>query len=75
MVTDGKFLSRAFVKKRLDAIQAREKVSEQYNHLILGCLGELAAYAGKKGVRLGIENREYYEAAPLEREMSSFFKS
>ena len=75
MVTDGKFLTRAFVKKRLDAIQARERVSEKYNRLILGCLSELAAYAGKKGVRLGIENREHYEAAPLEREMVAFFQS
>jgi sugar phosphate isomerase/epimerase len=74
MVEQGKVYSREFIKRKLDAVQAREKVAELYTARILEFLGEAVAHAGKRGVKLGIENREYYEAVPSEREFPDFLQ-
>ena len=47
---------------QLAAMQAREKVVEDYTARVLESLREAADHAGKCGVKLGIENREHYEA-------------
>jgi len=72
VVEAGKMRSRAFVSQKIAAIQAREKQSEIHNRFVHDCLQEILPHAEKKGIKLGIENREYYEAAPLEREMPEF---
>ena len=74
MVEKGKLHSREFVRKKLAAVQAREKIAEVHNARVLEYLIEAADHAGKRGVMLGIENREYYEAVPLERDFPSFLK-
>lgn len=74
MVENGKLHSRDFVRKKLAAVQAREKVAETHNSRVLEYLIEAADHAGKRGVKLGIENREYYEAVPLERDFPSFLQ-
>jgi sugar phosphate isomerase/epimerase len=74
MVEKGKLHSREFVRKKLAAVQAREKVAEAHNGRVLEYLLEAADHAGKRGVKLGIENREYYEAVPLERDFPVFLK-
>ena len=35
---------------------------------------EIVDYASKKGVRIGVENREHYEAVPSEREFEDFLR-
>jgi sugar phosphate isomerase/epimerase len=74
MVEQGQLHSRAYIKKKIAAIQAREKVAELHNSRVLEFLVEAADHAGKLGVKLGIENREYYEAVPLERDFSTFLQ-
>lgn len=74
LVEDGKFLSKEFARAKLEAVQKREAVSEVYIRRALDCLIEIADYASKKGIRIGIENREHYEAMPSEREFSNFLQ-
>lgn len=74
MVEKGKLHSREYVRKKLAAVQAREKVAEAHNSRVLEYLIEAADHAGKRGVKLGIENREYYEAVPLERDFPVFLQ-
>lgn len=74
LVEDGKFLSKEFARAKVEAVQKRESVGEVYIQRALECLVEIADYASKKGIRIGIENREYYEAMPSEREFSNFLQ-
>jgi sugar phosphate isomerase/epimerase len=72
LVEDGKFLTKEFAHKKLQAVKSRENVSGCYTRWALQYLAELLEYASKKGVRIGIENREHYEAVPSEREFEEF---
>jgi len=74
MVEQGKLHSREYVRQKLAAVQARERVAEAFNSRVLEILREAADHAGKRGVKLGVENREYYEAVPSERDFPSFFQ-
>ena len=74
MVTDGKYLNREYTRLKLAAVQKRERVAEVYLQRVLECLTDVVDYAGTKGVRIGIENREHYEAIPTEREMVTFLR-
>jgi sugar phosphate isomerase/epimerase len=72
LVEDGKFLSKKFAREKLDAVKRRESLGGLYARRALQCLTEILDYASKKGVRIGIENREHYEAVPSEREFEDF---
>ena len=74
MVADGKCLSREYTRRKLASVQKREGVAEVYLQRVLECLTDVVDYAGTKGVRIGIENREYYEAVPTERELVTFLR-
>ena len=74
MVEQGKIHSREFVRQKLAAVQAREKVAEAFNTRVLEILREAADHAGKRGVKIGVENREYYEAVPSERDFPNFLQ-
>ena len=74
MVEQGKLHSREFVRQKLAAVQAREKVAEAFNTRVLEILREAADHAEKRGVKIGVENREYYEAVPSERDFPNFLK-
>ena len=74
LVEKGGIFQREFVRQKLAAVQGRERVAELYLQRVLDCLTDLADYAGNKGVKLGIENREHYEAVPCERELAGFLR-
>ncbi|HRJ73686.1 MAG TPA: TIM barrel protein, partial [Terrimicrobiaceae bacterium] len=74
LVAEGKFLSREYARAKLEAVKKREAVGEGYIQRALECLVEIADYASKKGIRIGIENREHYEAMPSEREFENFLQ-
>ena len=74
MVEQGKLHSREYVRQKLAALQAREKIADGYIRRVLEVLSEAVDHAGKRGVKLGIENREHYEAIPGEREFPDFLQ-
>ena len=74
MVSDGKHLAREYTRLKLDAVKKRERIAEVYLQRVLECLTDVVDYAGAKGIRIGIENREYYEAVPTERELVTFLR-
>lgn len=74
LVEAGGMFEREFVHAKIEAIRKREKVGEFYLQRVVECLVEIVDYAGKKGVKIGIENREYYEAVPSEREFMTFLQ-
>lgn len=74
IVEAGGLFGRKFVKQKLAAVALREKAAEAFTQRVLDCLIEIADYAGSCGVRIGVENREYYEAVPTERELISFLR-
>jgi sugar phosphate isomerase/epimerase len=75
LVEKGEFLSRKFARTKLEAVKRREASSGAYVRRALECLNEIVPYASKKGICLGIENREHYEAVPSEREFEDFLKT
>jgi sugar phosphate isomerase/epimerase len=74
LIEEGKFLSKEFARAKLEAVKSRESTGGVYVRRALECLGEILAYASKKGIRIGIENREHYEAVPSEREFEDFLQ-
>ena len=74
MVEDGQYLSHAYVGRKLEAVQKRERIGEIYVQRVLECLTDAVDYAGAKGIQIGIENREHYEAVPTERELVTFLR-
>ena len=74
IVESGGIFQKKFVRKKLAAVRSRERVAELYMRRVLDCLSGLVDHAGTKGVKLGIENREHFEAVPGERELADFLR-
>jgi sugar phosphate isomerase/epimerase len=74
LVEEGEFLSKRFARTKLEAVRQRESLGSDYSRRVLTCLAEILPYASKKGIRVGIENREQYEAVPSEREFEDFLR-
>ena len=74
LVEAGKSPGREYAAAKLAAVRRREQVAEIYLQRVLECLTDVVDYAGSKGVRIGIENREHYEAVPTERELVAFLR-
>ncbi len=70
----GQVLTKKYGEAKIEAVKKREAVSELYIQRALECVVEIADYAAKKGIRVGLENREYYEAVPSEREFENFLQ-
>ena len=69
MAKAGEYLSREYVRRKIKAVQERERHAPQYLQHVKDCLRRVIDYAGSKGVRLGIESRRAYEQIPTEREL------
>jgi len=74
LIEEGGLFGKELVLAKLEAVRQREKNATAYTERVLECLVEIVDYAGKKGVKIGIENREHYEAIPTERELVSFLR-
>ena len=70
LVEQGEFLSKRFARHKLEAVKRREN-AERPAQRVRYCLAYKFEYASKKGIRIGIENREHYEAVPLSGNLSS----
>lgn len=74
LVEEGNLRNKAYGRLKVEAVQRREEVGETYVQRALECLVEIADYAGGKGIQLGIENRDDYEAVPSERELENLLQ-
>ena len=68
MIMHGQFASKAYGEEKLRGVQQREAASAEYIRRLVESLQPILASAEKKGIRLGIENRDSYEQLPSERE-------
>ncbi len=69
LVKKGELFSRAYVRKKVEAVKKREEVAPDYLARVKDCLKRVADYAGEKNIRLGVEGRRGYEEIPSEREL------
>ena len=65
----GGLFSREYVRKKIRAVQQREAAAPPCLARVKDALAQIAEYATKKGVRLGVEGRRGYEEIPSEREL------
>jgi sugar phosphate isomerase/epimerase len=73
VMKEGNF-TKQYAEAKLRTVKAREDVGETYIRRSLECLVQITDYASKKGILLGVENREHYEAVPSEREFVNFLQ-
>ena len=67
----GEIFSRKYVRMKLKAVQTREAAAPPYLERVKDALRQIAEYAAKKNIRLGVEGRRGYEEIPSERELPS----
>jgi sugar phosphate isomerase/epimerase len=65
----GDIFSREYVRMKLKAVQTREAAAPPYLERVKESLRQIAEYAAKKNIRLGVEGRRGYEEIPSEREL------
>jgi len=65
----GEIFSREYVQRKLKAVQTREAAAPPYLERVKDSLRQIADYAAKKNIRLGVEGRRGYEEIPSEREL------
>jgi len=64
-----------FIRTREEMIKRRQERCAGYIDNVIESLKELAPYAAKTGVCLGVENRYYYTEIPLITELETIFKN
>jgi sugar phosphate isomerase/epimerase len=73
MVGEGQKETPKFEKLCLEVMEKRESKKERYVELANEMLTRLEQEAGRRGIMLGIENREALEEIPLETDFGFFF--
>jgi len=74
MARQGRHLSPEYVRAKLAAVRRREKLAPRYLERSRDALRKIIDYAEKKGVRLGLESRYYYEEIPTPREITALLE-
>lgn len=69
MADKGEHLSRAYVRKKLKAVQRREKRAPLYLQRAKDAINRVLEHAAEKNIHLGIESRSGYDEIPSEREI------
>jgi len=70
MAKAGKYLSREYVRMKINAVQEREKIAPECLERVKNCLRRVIEYAAAKNVGIGFEARRDYEQIPTERELA-----
>ncbi|HEX7862104.1 MAG TPA: TIM barrel protein [Verrucomicrobiae bacterium] len=74
MVGDGQKESPKYEKLCMEVIEKRESKKDRYVDLANEMLKRIAEEAAKRGIMLGIENREALEEIPFETDFTFFFR-
>jgi sugar phosphate isomerase/epimerase len=69
MAKTGTYLSRKYVRLKIEAVQKREKIAPAYLQCVKDCLRRIIEHAASRNVRLALEGRRGYEEIPTEREL------
>jgi len=70
MAKAGRYLSRDYVRMKINAVREREKTAPQCLERVKNCLGRIIEYAAAENIRIGLEARRGYEQIPTEREVA-----
>jgi sugar phosphate isomerase/epimerase len=70
MAKAGRYLSREYVRMKINAVQERERIAPECLKCVKNCLLRVIDYAAPKNIRIGLEARRDYEQIPTERELS-----
>jgi sugar phosphate isomerase/epimerase len=71
MTKAGEYLSRAYVRAKLKAVETRERRAPAHLQRVKDCLRRIVEHAASKNVRIALESRRGYEEIPSERELPS----
>lgn len=71
----GKYLSRKYVRLKIEGVQKREKIAPACLQRVKDCLRRVVEHAASKNVRIGLESRRNYEEIPSERELPEFLEA
>lgn len=71
MTKAGNYLSRAYVRAKLKAVETRERRAPAHVQRVKDCLRRIVEHAASKNVRIALESRRGYEEIPSERELPS----
>jgi len=74
MAKAGRYLSREYVRMKINAVQEREKIAPECLERAKNCLLRVIDYAAPKNIRIGLEARRDYEQIPTERELSELLE-
>ena len=74
MAKAGRYLSRDYVKMKINAVREREAIAPECVERVKDCLRRVIDYAASKNVRIGLEVRRDYEQIPTERELAELLQ-
>jgi sugar phosphate isomerase/epimerase len=74
MAKAGGYLSRKYVRVKINAVQEREKIASECLEQVKNCLRRVIDYAAQKNIRIGLEARRDYEQIPTERELAELLE-
>ena len=74
MAKAGGYLSREYVRMKINAVKEREKIAPECLQRVKNCLRHIVEYAAGKNIRIGLEARRDYEQIPTERELSELLE-
>ncbi len=74
MAKAGGYLSREYVKIKINAVREREKFSSECLQHVKDSLLRVIEYAAQKNIRIGLKERRYYEQIPTERELTQLLE-
>lgn len=69
MLHGGEFLSKAYAERKLRGVMDRERAADAVLARVIESLKPIGEAAAAKGIQLGCENRDSFEAVPSEREL------
>jgi sugar phosphate isomerase/epimerase len=74
MAKAGGYLSRKYVRIKINAVQEREKIAPECLKRVKDCLCRIIDYAASKNIRIGLEPGRDYEQIPTERELAELLE-
>jgi len=75
LAVEGRHLAPEYARIKTQAVQTRESRAPKHLARLKDCLTRIAAHAVERGIRLGLESRQFYEEIPSEREFPDLLET